>query len=125
MSPLSPKQALLDRKARKRIIREHILTSTYHQLATMCGVTKRTIIRDVDRWRTEGGFEQFLIDEFFASYPNIKEDFPEKAFDRLCYLLGKHITRKVEKHEQIDIREIKLSWTKDERSHSQDQVSTA
>jgi len=44
----------------------------------------------------EGGFEEFLLDEFFHSYPNIKEKFPEKAFDRLCYLLGKTMTRKAE-----------------------------
>jgi len=44
------------------------------------------------------------MDEFFRSYPNIKEKFPDKAFDRLCYLLGKTLTRKIEK----DIHETKI-----------------
>jgi len=99
MSLLSPKQkyTILSPEQRRDIIRNNILKLNYTQLAEKCHCTKRTIKRDVQAWRIEGGFEEFLLDEFFRSYPNIKEKFPEKAFDRLCYLLGKTLTRKIEK----------------------------
>jgi len=62
-------------------------------------------VRDVNLWRREGGFEEFLMDEFFRSYPNIKEEFPDKAFDRLCYLLGKTLTHRIEKEVRGEITE--------------------
>jgi len=98
MSQMSPKQ-------RRQIIRENIIQKTTKQIAVMCNVTKRTITRDILKWKQEGGFEEFLMDEFLKSYPHIKETFPEKAFDRLCYLLGKTITQKREVKQDIDIQE--------------------
>ena len=105
MSLLSPKQkyTVLSPPQRREVIRTNILTATYQELAELCHCTKRTIIRDVNKWRSEGGFEEFLMDEFFRSYPDIKEQFPEKAFDRLCYLLGRTLTRKIESQETIDV----------------------
>lgn len=98
MSVMSPRNAtILPPKRRRQVIRENILDKEYPELAKLCHCAERTIIRDINKWRNEGGFEEFLMDEFFRSYPNIKEKFPEKAFDRLCYLLGKTITRKIEK----------------------------
>jgi len=97
---MSPK--CLPPKARRQVIRDNILGDTFEVLATKCYCTKRTIIRDVNQWRQEGGFEQFLMDEFFRSYPNIKQEFPDKAFDRLCYLLGKTLTRKIEKTVDVE-----------------------
>ena len=104
MSQLSPKQ-------RRQIIRESILEYSTQQIAEMCHVHKRTILRDIAEWKREGGFEEFLMDEFFRSYPKIKSEFPDKAFDRLCYLLARTMTQKREVkqevtediHEQIDI----------------------
>jgi transposase len=123
MSLLSPKQkyTILSPEQRRDIIRHNILNLNYTQLAQKCHCTKRTIKRDVQQWRREGGFEEFLMDEFFRSYPNIKEEFPEKAFDRLCYLLGRTLTRKIEAKTVEEIREIKLLWIKDERNNP-DQV---
>ena len=98
---MSPK--CLPFEARKQVIRENILSLTYEELAKQCYCTKRTIVRTVNKWREDGGFEQFLLDEFFRSYPNMKEKFPDKAFDRLCYLLGKTMTRKAEIQERLDV----------------------
>jgi len=114
---MSPKTVtILPPKHRKEVIRENILTSNYEQLAKLCHCTRRTIKRDVQKWREEGGFEQFLIDEFFQSYPNIKEEFPDKAFDRLCYLLGKTLTRRIESKTEITekIGIIVKMWKPDE-----------
>ena len=94
--PKSPQQ-------RRLVIRENIFKTNYNGLAQLCGVTKRTIIRDINQWRQDGGFEECLVDEFVTSYPNIKKVFPEKAFDRLCYLLGRTLTRKIESQETIDV----------------------
>lgn len=125
MSLLSPKQkyTVLSPQKRRDIIKENILTHTYIQLAKLCHCTKRTIKRDVQQWKAKGGFEEFLMDEFFRSYPNIKEEFPEKAFDRLCYLLGKTLVRKVEKHEDIRVEHIQLSWKHE--SSDRDSVHSA
>ena len=98
MSLMSPKiAAILSPQQRRDIIKDNILEKEYDELAVICHCTERTIKRDVHKWKAEGGFQEFLLDEFFRSYPNIKEKFPEKAFDRLCYLLGKTLTHKVEK----------------------------
>jgi hypothetical protein len=105
---MSPKTvAILSPSQRREVIRQNVLTLDYEELALLCHCTKRTIKRDVAKWREEGGFEQFLIDEFFNSYPDIKQKFPDKAFDRLCYLLGKTMTRKIEKdvRASLDVRQ--------------------
>ena len=114
MSLLSPKQkyTAVSPQRRREIIRENILSHNYTELAKLCHCTKRTIKRDVHTWREEGGFEEFLLDEFFRSYPDIKEKFPEKAFDRLCYLLGRTLTRKAELKTTEEIRELKIHIVK-------------
>lgn len=96
---MSPKNAvILSPPKRREVIKENILKLDYAELAGLCNCTKRTIKRDVQKWRAEGGFEEFLVDEFLSFYPTMKVSFPEKAFDRLCYLLGKTMTRKLEAH---------------------------
>jgi len=121
MSVMSPRNAtILPAQRRREVIRENILELEYPEIAKLCHCAERTIIRDINKWREEGGFEQFLMDEFFRSYPNIKEQFPEKAFDRLCYLLGKTMTRKIEKDVRaaIDVRQaiIVKMWKPDEQT---------
>ena len=46
------------------------------------------------------------MDEFFRLYPTIKNDYPDKAFDRLCYLLGRTLTQKREITEDITEKKI-------------------
>lgn len=111
---MSPKTvAILSPVKRREIIRENILDHTYTEIATLCHCTIRTIKRDVQQWKREGGFEEFLLDEFFRSYPDMKANFPEKAFDRLCYLLGKTLTRKIEAHtlEEVKVEEKHVNIT--------------
>lgn len=100
MSQIQLKSHHLSPLQRRQIIREHILRTNYEGLAKLCGVTKRTILRDVADWRQEGGFEDCLVDEFFRFYPKAKVEFSEKAFDRLCYLIGKTMTRRMELKEE-------------------------
>ena len=83
-------------QARRQMIREHILSKTYEQLATMCYCSKRTIIRTINEWRIEGGFEQLLYDEFFKLYPKVAKTYPDKALDKLVMLIGKGMIRRAE-----------------------------
>lgn len=103
---------------RRLVIKENIFKTDYQGLANLCGVTKRTIIRDINRWRQDGGFEESLIDEFVATYPNIKENFLDKAFDRLCYLIGRQMTRRMKVKEEISERLeiVHMEVTEDENS---------
>lgn len=107
---MSPKTvAILSPQQRRETIRDNILNLSEDKIAILCHCTTRTIKRDVRKWRQEGGFEQFLLDEFFRSYPKIKQKFPDKAFDRLCYLLGKTMVHKVEAKTEIRVDEKHVS----------------
>jgi len=83
-------------EARKQLIIENILTHSYDKLATLCGCTKKTIYRTVKEWKREGGFEELLFDRFLQLYPKVEAEYPEKALDKLVYLLGKSMTQKQE-----------------------------
>ena len=91
---MSPKQ-------RRAVIQDNILTHNYEELAKECGVTKRTIIRDVNKWRIEGGFEEFLYREFIRLYSKEQLTNQSKALDRIMYLIGKNITRHIETKTEI------------------------
>jgi hypothetical protein len=84
---------------------ENVLTNNYDQLASLCHCTKRTIIRTVGKMRSEGKYEEALWTEFSQLYPKIKADYPDKAFDRLCYLLGRTMVRKLEAHTVEEIKQ--------------------
>jgi len=92
---LSPKTRI-NPEARRQTILENILTHSYEELAKLCGCCKRTIIRDIKQWKAEGGFEELLFNEFLKLYPQVKESNPEKALDKLVYLMGKGMTQKQE-----------------------------
>lgn len=91
---MSPK--CLSANLRREIIRDHILLHNYEELAHKCHCTKRTIIRDIEKWRKEGGFEQFLYTEFFKLYSKERLENPSKALDRVVYLLRKQRSKEPE-----------------------------
>ena len=45
----------LRQKARLETIEKNILFLTQEELAKQCGVDRRTIARDIDKWRLKGG----------------------------------------------------------------------
>ena len=83
-------------EARRQVITDNILHSNYEQLATLCGCTKQTIYRTISAWKQEGGFEELLLNEFIEVYPIVKGENPDKALDKIVYLLGKGITHRTE-----------------------------
>lgn len=81
---MSPVLTPLQRRNR---IQDNITTHTYDELAKLCGVTKRTIRRDIEKWKAEGGYDEFLTEQFFKLYGIVKTQDVKHAFDRICDLL--------------------------------------
>lgn len=95
MSLLSPKTRL-NKEQRLQIITENILTHSYEQLAKLCRCTKRTIKRDVQEWKRTGRWQDWILDQFFKVYAKVEPENPDKALDKLVYLMGKGMTTKQE-----------------------------
>ena len=102
-------------QARRQVIQDNILTKTQEELATLCHCSRITIVRTVNDWREEGGFEQLLFDEFFKLYPKVAKVYPDKALDKLVFLIGKGITRRAEiKSEQLVIEKKEVTFKLDQ-----------
>lgn len=78
---------------------------TYTEIGKSCGVTKRTIDRDMQAFATSGLLEAWVKTEWARMYGIIQQKEPVEAFRNLTKLLGKMVTRKIEAHseEKIDI----------------------
>lgn len=111
----------LTQTARLEKIKENITQLTYEELATLCGVTKRTIRRDIEQWKQQGGYDEFLTEEFFKLYGIIKVKDPKYAFKRLCDLLSRRqdqLAPVIEQHEDGYI----LKWEKVETKNTTDKI---
>lgn len=75
------------RKQRLPIIMKHITTCKYDEIAKLCGVTEKTIQRDIKRWKKNGGFSDFILKEFFELYGVLKRTNNKYVFDRICDLI--------------------------------------
>ncbi len=91
------------------------------QIADLCGVTEKTIDRDMRGWVDSGLFEVWLKEEFVDLHHYARDSNPLEAYKEIARLVGKMITRKIEAKTVEEIREIKLLWIKDE-SNPADQV---
>lgn len=69
---------------------------TQEQIAEHCGVSRRTIIRDMQDWVNSGLFETWLKLEFVELYEYERVANPAIAFKELSKLMGKMVTRKAE-----------------------------
>lgn len=98
---------VLSSKQRREKIRDNIATLTYNEIADLCGVHRRTICRDIAKWKQEGGFDQFLLEQFFKLYGTLKLKDPKHAFDRVCDLLRR---RESELGLLASVDEIRLKW---------------
>lgn len=75
------------------------------QIGESCGVTEKTIDRDMNSWVESGLFEVWIKKEFVETYPDIKKEDKVLAFQEIAKLVGKMLTRKIERKEQIEISE--------------------
>ena len=95
----------------------------YTKIGTSCGVTEKTIDRDVRAWVDSGLFETWVKQEWMRLHGIIVKAYPELAYKELSRIVGRMVTRKIEKKEQVDIRHIELSWKIDDTS-TKDKVQT-
>jgi DNA-binding XRE family transcriptional regulator len=84
---MSQNVSKLRQQARLQTIEKNILFMTQEDLAKECGVDRRTIERDIEKWRKKGGFKRFLVKEFFELYGQEKRVNPSLALNRIMSLL--------------------------------------
>lgn len=85
----------------------------YTKIGTSCGVTERTIDRDVKAWVESGEFETWVKQEWVRLHGLIVKAYPEIAYKELSRILGRMVTRKIEKTVDVEVRSIELSWKHD------------
>ena len=107
----------LSQQTKRRLphIKKGLLTGlTYEQIGNKLGVTRRTIDRDVHSWLNTGDFETWLKEEWVRLHNIIIHNDPTEAYRQVTKILGRMVTRKIEAHKIEEVREIKLTWIKDE-----------
>ena len=82
------------------------------QIGEKCGVTEKTIDRDVKAWVESGDFETWIKEEFLRLHAQIIHNDPVEAYRQITKLLGRTLTQRVEAIQEI--RHIELSWKIDE-----------
>ena len=84
---------------RLEIIKQEVPRGTpKSKIANICGVRQETISRDIRQWKQDGGFDEWLQEEFFKLHNEVKDGEPGKAYQVISRLLEKTFTRKVESH---------------------------
>jgi hypothetical protein len=89
---MSQNVAKLNQKTRLEIIENELLFKTLEEIAEECKVTRRTIDRDIRKWKDRGGFDRFLEQEFFQLYGIEKRVNPSRALDRIITLMIRRMT---------------------------------
>ena len=94
----------LSRQTLKRlpIIKAGLLKGlNYTQIGQQCGVTEKTIDRDIKAWVQSGDFERWLREEWLRLHAIIINQNPEEAYKQLSKLLGKTLVRRIEAKTEI------------------------
>ena len=91
-------------------------------LGKRCGVTEKTIDRDIKAWVNSGLFETWIREEFLDLHNYVRDADPVEAYRQVSKLVAKMITQKIEA--KTEHREIKLSWEIHDSS-TKDSVSAA
>jgi hypothetical protein len=97
---MSQNVAKLNSKARTEYIEQNILFKTTTDIAKDCLVSRRTIERDITKWKAKGGFDRFLDREFFSLYSQEKLTNPSRALDRVITLMMRRVPEIENKLEQ-------------------------
>ena len=101
----------LTQSQRLQEIKDNITTLTYNEIAKQCGVTKRTIRRDIEEWKRHGGYDEFLTEQFFKLYGVMVIEDPRHAFDRICDLLRRRQDQ-IQPQQEDPIDAYELVWRK-------------
>ena len=76
--------------------RELLLGSTHTEIAEMCGVSRKTIERDIRKWELTGGFEDWIRREFKDLFVGISETDEPLAFREMSKLAARTMTTRTE-----------------------------
>jgi len=68
----------------------------WNAIATVCGVTRKTIWRDFNRWRKSEDFKAWLYSEYVRLVGEVKGSDPDKALREITRIIIKDMTEKVE-----------------------------
>ena len=90
----------------------------YTQIGAKCGVTEKTIDRDINAWVESGRFETWIKKEWVRLHNIILHEDPTEAYRNISKLVGKMITHRMEVKEEISerIEVVHLDVTEDEDS---------
>ena len=73
------------------------------QIGQSCGVTEKTIDRDVNAWVESGLFETWLRLEFVDLHNYVRDANPIEAYKQIAKIVAKMVTRKAEIQESLDV----------------------
>ena len=116
ISPMVGNMSLTPQTLRRlsQIKKGLLLNHNRETIGKSCGVTEKTIDRDIKAWTESGDFETWVKEEWLRLHPQIVEKYPTLAYKELSRIVGKMVTKRLEAHTIEEIREIKLMWIKDE-----------
>jgi DNA-binding Lrp family transcriptional regulator len=81
-------------------IEKNIIFQTQDDIATELKVSRKTVVRDLAKWKANGGFDRFLQREFFELYGIEKRKDTSRALDRIVTLMIRRIPDLENKVEQ-------------------------
>lgn len=83
---------------------------SYPQIGTKCGVTEKTIDRDVQAWYRSGDYESWLWQEWLRLHVLVlQQEGPSKPYEQVTKLIARMMTRKMEVKEEIKIEEKRVA----------------
>jgi len=71
------------------------------QIGAKCGVTEKTIDRDMNAWVESGLFEVWLKEEFVDLHGYARDNDPIEAYRQIAKIVAKMVTRKAEMKAEI------------------------
>ena len=107
---------------RKEILREHVGNTTYTEIATLCGVDRRTLYRDIEKLKEEGLWFQWIEDRFTDLLADKTIDSAKKLVE-LGKLYGKQFTDKHQVETTGDLMFNLIAW-RPKDADSEDTVPT-
>lgn len=109
-------------------IKEGLLKgNNYTTIGQKCGVTERTIDRDIKSWLQSGDFEDWIKTMWIELHGKITAEDPTEAYRQVSKLMAKMITQKQEIKADVNqtISEIKVSIIDNSRTATEDAPETA
>jgi len=82
-------------KARIDFYERNLLFKTQDEMSSELNISRKTLVRDLAKWKKEGGFDHFLEREFYELYGHEKLKNPSKALDRIVMLILKRMPQTI------------------------------